>query len=490
MISIKIKKIMRNKKAIGISLLLLGLIVTACQPSSSTAKQANNQIHLLSDTLRKSSCVYLTENRNEIPVVSWVEIDTATLKKSFFFAKWDRKQQQFGARHAIPIPKNTSIHEEGMPKIAYKGDGTMLVFFETSTPAVGQMWGIGDILTSQSKDKGKTWSKPTSIYPQKPKNYSISFSGITPLNNGEVGITCLGTNQDSTEVGRPVLFIQTKGDALVSPVTVTQNACECCRTALSTDKNGRISIAFRDLNSKEVRDISYSTSIDGGMLFHHNRDFSKDNWVLDGCPHNGPSIKTSNSKNYVVWSTGGKNAGVNFAKLTSSGKMIDRKHISKDGQFIQLCLLPDNTAITAYNENYMADSNYFSRIVVDRINDTTFTQKIITNNKSSSEYPVVRPLNNKSVVVAWRDDNYTIHYKKVDINKITTPAKEASTPEERLAKKDKKKGEMVTDLVCGMNLKKDNVSDSLYYKGKEYRFCSPHCKQAFQNNPAGYMPME
>ena len=51
-------------------------------------------------------------------------------------------------------------------------------------------------------------------------------------------------------------------------------------------------------------------------------------------------------------------------------------------------------------------------------------------------------------------------------------------------------GEMTfKDPVCGMNLGPD-TRYSLTYEGREYRFCSRKCLDAFDFNPAAYVGMK
>jgi len=44
----------------------------------------------------------------------------------------------------------------------------------------------------------------------------------------------------------------------------------------------------------------------------------------------------------------------------------------------------------------------------------------------------------------------------------------------------------VVDVVCKMKVEK-SVIDTSVYKGKTYYFCSPYCKQEFDNNPEKYI---
>lgn len=470
---------------------LLVFILFSCSSEVKHNKNKDNNLPLLlSDTSQKASCVFLTKDHQNNPAISWVEINPKNKEKSFYFARWDSSTHHFSKSTSIPIPKNTSIHEEGMPKIAFNRKGTIYAFFETNTPMKGNKWGIGDIQSIFSIDNGKTWTSPVSIYPNKPQHYSISFSGITSLKSGKIGITCLGTNKDTALLGRPVLFFKSQGNHFSAPTTITKEACECCRTAIASSSNGRISVAFRDLQSGNIRDINVSTSIDGGLLFHYNKDVSDDNWKINGCPHNGPSIATLHNKNIIAWSTGGKNAGVHLGKFTSSGQPIYRKYLSKNGQFIQMCLLPDATIMSAYNESYMDSNRYDSRIILTKITDSTFTQKTITPKNVSASYPVITSINNNSVIVAWRNDDFTVHYRIIDITTITNKGKAIAFPNQDLQKEALAQSNMIKDVICHMNFDKSMAADSILYQGKTYHFCSKHCKHSFLKNPDKYSRKE
>lgn len=48
---------------------------------------------------------------------------------------------------------------------------------------------------------------------------------------------------------------------------------------------------------------------------------------------------------------------------------------------------------------------------------------------------------------------------------------------------------MATDPVCGMQVDEEQAESeglSSEYQGQSFYFCSPGCKQAFDQNPAAY----
>lgn len=467
--------------------------------SSCTQNSSNNELNkdslasepiLLSDTSNTASCVYLTEDDKGVPVVSWVEIDILEMKH-FFFANWNVQKNQFDPQVSIPIEQNASIHEEGMPKIVFKGDGTLMAVYEVSTPKEGTMWGIGDIRYIQSINNGKSWTAPESIFKDTVNDLSHSFGSLTRLSNGEIGASCLGTSPDSTVIGRPVLFAKTKGkDGFGKNVQVEKEACQCCRTAISSEKNGKITIAYRDLQTGNIRDIATSTSSDGGKTFTQPDIFNGDMWSINGCPHNGPSVRMNDNKTYIAWFTGGNEVGLHYSELDSRGKEIDKKFISKDGEFIQLNLLPDGTRIAAYNTSYKANDSVFSKIIVNKITDDGFFQGEITPAHIEASYPELQSIDNDKILVAWKKDNKKIYYQLVNVAQIKEPATEPEMTNETSVETLNVKPEQlvsIIDPVCGMHLDEKILGDTTLYKSDIYGFCSGHCKGMFIDIPKKYV---
>lgn len=471
------------------------VFLTSCkQKDTINTSKENSGIKghvVLSDTLNEASCVYLTENEDGIPVISWVEIDSVRTKH-FYFANWNNQKNEFDPHKNIPIEQNASIHEEGMPKLIYKGDGTLMAVYEVSTPKEGSMWGIGDILYIQSFDKGESWTDPASIFKDSIKDLSYSFGNLCRLSDGEIGASCLGTSPDSTVIGRPVLFAKTSGnEGFGKSIQVENEACQCCRTAISSDINGKITIAYRDLEPGNIRDIAISTSNDGGNTFTQPDIFSNDMWSVNGCPHNGPSVKLNNNKTYIAWFTGGNEVGLHYAELDRFGKEIEHKFLSKDGNFIQLILLPNGTRVTAYNASYEVNDSIFSKIMVNKISDDGFFQKEISSSHEQASYPVLHAIDTTKIIVAWKRNNDKVCYQMINVDQVKQTAIEAEmTHQVSIETLNVKPDELVSqiDPVCGMFLDEKILGDTMLYKNDIYGFCSGHCKNLFIDTPQKYIP--
>lgn len=426
-----------------------------------------------------ASCVFLTKDNKGLPAISWIEQDSLK-NKNFYFATWDTTARRFGAAISIPIEANTSIHEEGMPKVAFKGDGTIVAIYETSVPSSTSKWGLSDIQYTMSNDMGKTWTERKSIQADAPLLGSRSFADIIRLDDGEIAVSWLDTNPIHAELGRPVKFAKTGsktgfGDALL----IDSAACQCCRTAMSTNGKGQVNVAFRDLLPGSVRDISISVSLDNGLKFNEPTPFSNDHWVIDGCPHNGPSVVLHNHTKYVSWYTGAKQGGVYYAELDGNNRTVIKRELSPAGRFAQLELMPNGDRIATFDVSYEKEGAAFKKIMVNRINDQEFFEKEISLPLSHASYPVIAALGKDQIVVAWVDDN-KIYYRLENTKAINKAVHKADV--KSISRKETNLSANLpssTDPICGMMVSAETGTEQVVKNGKTIRFCSPACKRAF-----------
>lgn len=412
---------------------LLTLSITSCnqQHKKNTSAILTSGISLLSNPSRAASCVYLTVDEKSNPIVSWMEEDSSG-RKLFQFARWDTSKNGFKCPIEIPIAgNNVALHEEGMPKIAVRENGSIVAIYEVSIPQEGQKWGVGDILYTQSDDQGRTWSAPKSVSTQKRYNSSLSFSGITRLSDGQIAVAWLDGNLiGSDQPGRPVMFARTyAGKGFSEPLLIDSLACECCRISLAAGPSGQIIIAYRDLLPGNTRDISLSISSIGGASFAASPDLSGDNWQIDGCPHAGPRLSVSNGKIFTTWYTGGSSPGIYYASTDMQGKLLEKQKANPDARFADITVTGDKFAIIASNENYPDGDSIYSRIVLTSIKKNGLFRKQITSPEKHGTFPMIQMLNPQNLLIAWRDGNkiyYTIQKTtsithRVDTQKFSQP---------------------------------------------------------------------
>lgn len=293
-----------------------------------------------------------------------------------------------------------------MPKVAVKSDGTIVAIYETSEPLEDSKWGLGDVRYLQSFDRGASWTPARSVAPKDYKAHlSGSFSGITRLSDGEVGIAWLGTTKEGS--GRPVKFAKTIGkEGLTDPVVIDEQACECCRIAMDHNGVDGLVVAYRSLRGDNIRDIAIALSQDNGQSFQDPISFTGDRWKVNGCPHNGPSLSVFNHQFLVGWFTGKQGEeGVHYARLDSLGHLLEKKRVAADGQFIQVDFAADHDQFMAYNQDYQGPQGKVqSRIVVEKKLDGEVYKKEVSQPYSQANYPVLERTQNGSLLVAWSDE--------------------------------------------------------------------------------------
>lgn len=399
----------------GFALLFLTICLQACDTSEKTG--ANHPV-LLSDSTFLASSAFLSKDENNTPVISWIEKDSSGTP-SFYFAKWDINKGKFSSRKNIPIEQNASIHAEGMPKFAVKGDGTIIAIYETSTPVENSRFGLGDIRFVSSKDGGQSWSTPQSVQSENVQAISRSFSGIQRLDDGEVGVSYLGSHLNKGTEGRPVLFAKTNQENFFEKETlIDSTACECCRTALSSNGQGEIHLVYRDLLPGSIRDMSVSHSENSGLSFSAPKPFSGDQWKVEGCPHNGPSVVSSNEGTYIVWFSAGTRTGIFYAELNKNNEVVSKSLLNSNGKFAYISLLPDNSRWVVYDVVYENQGEIFKKIVVNKIEGNQIYEKEINTIAGKAMYPVSEPISQKEAIIAWEEEG-KIYYSTMKTDEIS-----------------------------------------------------------------------
>lgn len=391
--------------------MIIWMLITGCQPA---IREPGDEPVLISDPAHEASCVYLTSDQKGRPVISWVEVDSVS-GSQLMMADWEDPHGRFSEPSAFDLPEHVSIHEEGMPKVVIGADGIRMVIFEISKPSEHSAWGVSDILSATSSDQGETWSPLRSVVPDKPELASISFSGVARLADGEIGMGWLGTDPDPDAKGRPVYFARTSGgENFGEPVLVDPSACECCRVAVSGFGDKGIAIAYRDLLPGSVRDISLVISDDGGKSFSDPIPFTGDDWEVEGCPHNGPSLAAAGDRIRAAWFTNGSEPGAYLAEIDASGQVIWRQQLSSSAQFVQATVSPSGAVIAVYNENFEEAGERYSRIRWSGGEAGTMKGDVVIS-ENLVAYPVVQSIGDRDFVVAWKE-NGKVYYRILNVN--------------------------------------------------------------------------
>jgi hypothetical protein len=225
------------------------------------------------------------------------------------------------------VPGDASLSGEQPPRIALtpRPNGLpSIVVVWTSKADSGTR-----LLSTRSDDAGRSFAPPIPV-PGSEAAGNRGWEAITTTHDGAVLALWLDHRESSTGRGttgqmkheehqhlqanrNPTdgvaraqlsrLFFATLGKA-DSPRSITGGVCYCCKTAIATDASGGVYATWRHVYPGNVRDIAFSKSADGGRTFTSPVRISDDNWVLDGCPENGPAMVVDRAQRiHVVWPT-------------------------------------------------------------------------------------------------------------------------------------------------------------------------------------------
>lgn len=350
----------------------------------------------------------LTFDHTGFPVLSWVEEDDSSNVVGFYFSRFNVQNNSFEEKKSIRIVKGISSHAEGMPKLAFKNDGTIIAVYETNRPVPDSRFS-GDLLYTLSSDNGASWTTPIFVHADTTSGKSRSFSDLCPLPNGEIGIVWLGEKSSKTS-GRPLKFAQTqKGGGFGEELIVKQGVCECCRTDLFVDSQGNFHLYFRDILPTGARDIGHLVSRNKGLSFGEYYPVYPDHWIINACPHAGPSTAELQGRLFTAWYTGEENK-IGIKVSDEKGSILT--HIpSASARHPQLAS-QENRLILAWDQPMRINSDLILRVNIQLLEEGKKTHFLaVTNEKEMAQYPAILPFKNQ-LIVAYEDglDKKMIRY--------------------------------------------------------------------------------
>ena len=123
--------------------------------------------------------------------------------------------------------------------------------------------------------------------------------------------------------GAALAFAWSNGSKEFEVTRIAQdNTCECCRIGVAFAGDHKPAVMWRNMFAGGVRDHAV-------MTFEGNKPgpvyrVAVDDWKLDACPHQGPSLAiAANGTYHATWFTEGRNRqGLFYARSTDGGRMF------------------------------------------------------------------------------------------------------------------------------------------------------------------------
>jgi hypothetical protein len=382
---------------------LLSLIVLALVAGVLTCCGTKSDVARLSSLSASPEAVFMTEDATGNPVVLWLESDTVSAEHSLFYAVSHDQGVSFPEKVRVPIPDVVNSHAEGMPKVAFMKNGGVIAGFEKSAATPDNKY-AGAVYYIYSRD-GKSWTEPRFLHSDTVSGRSRGFFDIQTLPDGTVGASWLDIKSDFKEKGRSIRFSKTDENGVFhNEIVIEPFACECCRTDLYVDAQGAINIAYRSVRKGNldqlIRDMAWARSTDGGTTFSTPVMISDDHWVMDKCPHTGPSLGSTTTGLHAIWYSEGNGMGIFYAQ-NRDGNFTAREQISPTGKHPQLATRGDEVFMV-YEET-VADR---AMVAWQLRNDQGIKSGLVTADSTIGFFPVTIPVRDGYCVAYMGKDNF------------------------------------------------------------------------------------
>lgn len=262
-----------------------------------------------------------------------------------------------------------------VPSVLRMRDGTLVAQWLETIDITIEAYAVK---LASSKDDGRSWSRAVTPYDDRTRTQHGFVSLFEWPDSGAgagaprgLGLVWLdGRDQElntSDPAGGSMALLSTSFDSRFTrgpERPVNARVCECCPTSVAVSSDGVIA-AFRDRSATEVRDIHVSrfdgTEWSAPVAVH------ADNWQIDACPVNGPSISALGQQVAVAWFSAPSEQGHVYAAFSNDAGRTWGNPVRVDTDtalgHVDVELLDDGTAAVSWVE--FADGR--SRFAVRRI---------------------------------------------------------------------------------------------------------------------------
>lgn len=287
-------------------------------------------------------------------ILSWVE---RVGDKRYALRMATKDDAGWSEARTVAEGENWFVNWADFPSVISLDDGSLAAHWLVKSGTATYAYNVN---IAFSRDAGKTWSKP--LVPHLDNTQTEhGFVSLVPLSGGRLGAVWLdGRNmkdmKDDHDEGKPLPVSMTLRYAAIDAsgkisddAQLDERVCECCQTSAAVTADGVLAV-YRDRSQNEVRDI-YSVR-QAGNDWSTPQAVHADNWEINGCPVNGPSVSAEGQSVAVGWFTGtGGTPHVKVAFSTDGGATFAAPIQVDDGETqgrVDVLLLPDKSALVCW----------------------------------------------------------------------------------------------------------------------------------------------
>lgn len=297
------------------------LLVVACTAADESAPDAANAIvPIESPTGVQSGEPNLAVGAGGRVYLSWLERKTdssVALHLAF------REDGQWSAPATVTQRSDLFVNWADFPSVFVAPSGRIVMHWLQKRPGGRYTY---DVYTRQSTDAGATWSEPRVLHDD---NVAAEHGFVTFYASGPDSIEAVWLDGRATAAAghgaqsalRGAMQLGTThlgADGVPAATTlIDDRICDCCQTSAAMTSRGPV-VVYRDRSPDEIRDIAILRRVNG--TWTQPARVHADEWHIEGCPVNGPSVVAQGDTVAVAWFTGARDtARVNVAFSADAG---------------------------------------------------------------------------------------------------------------------------------------------------------------------------
>lgn len=242
-----------------------------------------------------------------------------------------RRSEDLGHSWSAPtiVSRETSgARGEERPTLAFGPRGEMYILY-TRPLAGAKNPHTGDIRFVRSVDGGKSFSEPVSVHANRDPIVH-AFGSMVVDKAGNLYVVWIDSRAKETAKGKQEAYpgnglyyaVSTDaGKTFKGDYRIADHTCECCRLGLALNEQQRPVVMWRHIFAPNIRDhASAELGLDGvaGPVIRT----SFDDWRVDACPHQGPSLAfAADGTRHQSWFTVKENeGGIYYAAVNKAGQ--------------------------------------------------------------------------------------------------------------------------------------------------------------------------
>ena len=330
----------------SIIMILTALACTSCSMLTDKTTESYTFRELSLPVEARSQQHHLAQTADGKLIVSWVEIDGQV--RTVRFAVYDQ-----GVWSSVRTVTRIKGRLGDPPVVLGLSDGSLAAAWMPYVSGAKSKY-AADIYLAISKDGGSTWSTPFKPYGESARIYDAQMS-LTALPDARLAVVWTDMRYASEDEEHKsqnrfqlMAAIIDNNGRVGAEMTLDDDVCSCCRAY--TDAEGEDLITtYRDHTADEIRDIAAVRWRPDGP--RHSEIVHHDQWHIEGCPSNGPSVDSLGRKKAVAWfSAADGNGRVKAAFLQGNDQSFAQPIEIDTGAsgYVNVSLLNDNEALVAW----------------------------------------------------------------------------------------------------------------------------------------------